>query len=183
MRVFPKDLGSLFAKRPIILGETTEAYDELLSKATAAVDPTDILEAIWVKDIVDLIWESQRLRRLKAGLLLTARKTALERIIQVTDDPVSSIMRDRSELQTLGSRWLEGEVDAHAEVAAILKQRGLNLDSVMAQALSDKLIEIERIDRMIASADARRNKALSEIERRRESLARRVKSEADDIPG
>jgi hypothetical protein len=53
-----------------------------------------------------------------------------------------------------------------------LAQAGLTIDAVVAQALSTKLDDFERIDRMIAMADGRRDKVLREIEARRESLAR-----------
>src|SRR4051794_40678372 len=76
LHVLPRDLGSLFPERPLIAGESEGEYDDLLSKVTSAVAPADVIEAVWVKDIVDLIWESQRLRRLKASLLMAARKQA-----------------------------------------------------------------------------------------------------------
>ena len=60
-------------------------------------------------------------------------------------------------------------------------ERGLTLDSIMAQALSDQLRQVERIDHMIASADARRNRVLAEIERRREAIARRLRAVSADV--
>ena len=35
----PADLGSLFSKRPVVLGERLTDYDELLSKVTIAMKP------------------------------------------------------------------------------------------------------------------------------------------------
>jgi hypothetical protein len=69
LHVLSRDLGSLFAQRPLITGESEDEYDDLLSKVTSAVAPVDMIEAVWVKHIVDLIWEAQRLRRLKPASL------------------------------------------------------------------------------------------------------------------
>lgn len=174
------DLGALFSKRPIILGEDEHAYDAFLLQVTRAVEPTDTIEEIWVRDIVDLAWDSQRLRRMKAGILSVARKKALERIFYETDSPGELMMDEAYYTQELAAKWLNGDKESTDVVMMTLRQRDLDLDSIMAQALSDKLNEIERIDRMIASADARRNRVISEIERRRESLARRLRTAVDN---
>jgi hypothetical protein len=52
---------------PLIEGEDAAAYDELLVRISAAVKPADILEDIWVREIVDLVWSAFRLRRFKTS--------------------------------------------------------------------------------------------------------------------
>ena len=47
----------LFGPAPLIEGEDAAAYDELLTGISSTVKPADILEDIWVRDIVDLVWE------------------------------------------------------------------------------------------------------------------------------
>jgi hypothetical protein len=182
LRVLPRDLGSLFAQRPLIQGESEDEYDDLLSRVTSAVAPADVIEAVWVKDIVDLIWESQRLRRLKASLFMAARKRAVMRLLethQATPGPLPYDFREWcSEMVT---KWLEGDKAGDNEVKGLLEENGLDLESVMAQALSDQLGQVERIDRMIASADARRHKVLVEIERRRDAVARRLRTTCEDV--
>jgi hypothetical protein len=58
-----------FGPPPLIAGEDPAAYDDLLERFTAAIKPTDVLEEMWMRDSVDLTWETQRLRRVKAALL------------------------------------------------------------------------------------------------------------------
>ena len=55
IRRHPKDLGVLFAKRPLVLGEVEADYDEHLSRVTTAVKAADAIETLWVKDVVDLM--------------------------------------------------------------------------------------------------------------------------------
>ena len=67
----PEQVGrlALFGPPPLREGEDTAAYDELLARISGAVKPADIFEEIWVRDIVDLVWEVLRLRWLKANLM------------------------------------------------------------------------------------------------------------------
>src|SRR6202051_1953162 len=58
-----------FGTAPLIEGEDAGAYDELLLRISAAVRPGNIFEEIWVRDIVDLVWEAFRLRRLEACMM------------------------------------------------------------------------------------------------------------------
>ena len=57
---------------PLIAGEDQAQYEAMRDQISAAVGPLDFLEEIWVNDDVNLVWETQRLRRLRAALLQTA---------------------------------------------------------------------------------------------------------------
>jgi hypothetical protein len=46
-----------FGPAPLIPGEDPEAYKALQTRVAAAVAPKDVLEEIWVRDVVDLVWE------------------------------------------------------------------------------------------------------------------------------
>jgi hypothetical protein len=179
LRVLPRDLGSLFAQRPLIAGESEDEYDELLSRVTSAVAPADVIEAMWVKDIVDLMWESQRLRRLKASLLMVARKKAIDHLSELAEGRMGGM--PTGFFSGFGSGEPKKFVQSMEEAERKLMKNGLDMNSIMAQALSDRLGDVERIDRMIASADARRNKVLAEIDRRREALARRLRAVSTDV--
>jgi len=68
-----------------------------------------------------------------------------------------------------------------AKVDAALAATGLTRDRVMAETLARKLGEVERIDRMVAGAEARRNIALREIDRHRATLAAALRQAADEV--
>src|SRR6201988_3614822 len=67
---------------PLIEGERVEAYDELLARISGALQPADILEDIWIRDIVDLVWEAFRLRRLKAQLMTARARDGMREQVQ-----------------------------------------------------------------------------------------------------
>ena len=66
----------------------------------------------------------------------------------------------------------------------MLTKAQLSVEDVMATTLDYKLDSYERLDRMLSSAEARRNNALREIDRHRSSLGaavRRVIDEVEDV--
>lgn len=52
----------------------------------------------------------------------------------------------------------------------ILNKAGLTVDEATARTLENKLDTIERLDRLLAGAEARRNNALRELDRHRDAL-------------
>ena len=58
---------------------------------------------------------------------------------------------------------------------------GMTMESVVAQATASELDKIERFNRLIASAEMRRNAVLREIDRRRASFAQKLRAEVHKI--
>jgi hypothetical protein len=164
---------ALFGPAPLIEGEDAAAYDEFLARISGAVKPADILEELWVRDIVDLVWEALRLRRLKANLMTAAAYKGLERILNPL---LNWTARDN-----LVKGWVAREPSAVKQVDKVLASAGLALDAVMAETLSFKIDDIERIDRMIAAAEGRRNAILREVDRHRATWGQDLRQAAQQI--
>ncbi len=82
---------NFFGPPPLIAGEDPAAYDELLARVSGAVKPSDILEEIWVRDVIDLVWEALRLRRLKAEFITTNAHKGLQEILEPLSDYSTSV--------------------------------------------------------------------------------------------
>jgi hypothetical protein len=81
---------SMFGPAPILYGEDGAAYDELLAQVSSAVKPTDAIENIWVRDIVDLTWEVLRWRRIKTSVIALEMRDALhKRLVPLLHEPDS----------------------------------------------------------------------------------------------
>src|SRR5262249_21948007 len=81
-------------------------------------------------------------------------------------------------LVDLARAWAARDKAAIKRVDELLASAGLTMDAVMAQTFCTYLDECERIGRMIASAEARRDAILHEVEqhrRRRVSAGSRSK--------
>ena len=68
---------ALFGAAPLLPGESAESYDELLGRVCAAAKPANVIEEMFVVDVVALQWQILRWRRLKASLLRTPDHDAL----------------------------------------------------------------------------------------------------------
>ena len=167
----------MLGQPPLFDGEDTAAYDELLARISSAVKPTDIFEEIWVRDIVDLVWEAFRLRRLKANLMTATAYKGLEQILK----PLVARFLEEGDL---AEAWAARKQSAIGRVDKLLASEGLTVDAVMAQTLSINLNDIELIDRMIAAAEARRSAILREVDRHRTTWGqdlRRAVQQAEDV--
>jgi hypothetical protein len=160
----------LLGPAPLFEGEDTAAYDELLARISGAVKPADIFEEIWVRDIVDLVWETLRLRRLKANLMTATAYRGLQQILK----PLVGFLEE----EKLAKAWAARDHGAIKRVDKILASAGLTMDAVMAQTLSISLDDIERIDRMIATAEVRRNAILREVDRHRTTWGQELRRAA-----
>ncbi|MCJ2136633.1 HNH endonuclease [Methylobacterium sp. J-026] len=72
----PAHLDFLFDNPLLLPGESEEQYDALLRSIVQQVKPVDVIEALWVKDIVDFIWEAKRLRLWRRQVLIYAQLKA-----------------------------------------------------------------------------------------------------------
>jgi hypothetical protein len=185
---------AIFGPPPLLKGEDAAAYNDLLMRVSGHLKPSDIFEEIWVREIVDLIWESLRWRRHLASFLATAIPRVLERILKPIAQNQPEVPRDSSFIgklraaeaslnagSTLAAAWAVGDRAAIERVNALLASAGLTMDNVIAQATASELDKIERFNRLIASAEGRRNALLREIEHHRAPFAQRLRSEVHNI--
>ncbi|MBV8103862.1 MAG: hypothetical protein JO223_04410 [Hyphomicrobiales bacterium] len=163
------------APAPLLPGEDQSDYNKLTARFLAAAKPRDFIEEILARDVIDLSWEVLRLRRLRAGLL---RVACGEGVRSVAADLG---FRSMGSLYDFAATWMSGDNATRKEFQQLLKRAGLGMEDVMAEALSSKIDTFERFDRMLASAEARRNNALREIDRHRETLGAAVRQAIDEV--
>jgi len=161
-----------FGPAPLFDGEDSAGYDDLLARVSGAIKPADIIEEIWIRDIVGLTWEALRWRRARAALLSASRHVGIQHLLE----PLCGL----GEAIDLSEQWARRDDEAVAAVDRTLATAGLPLDAVMAQTLAAQIDLVERIERMIVSAEMRRNATLREIERHRSALAARLREATRD---
>src|SRR5713101_8083759 len=157
----------------LLENEDTAAYEEIFTRISAVVKPADFLEEIWVRDVVALVWEAFRLRRLKTCLMETAAPRGLARVL--------SSFLPHTTVNEIVAGWAGRDGERVRQVEGLLDQAGLTMEHVIAETLADRIEDIERIDRMIASAEQRRSAMLREVDRHRASLASRLRLAGDEV--
>jgi hypothetical protein len=150
---------TLFGAPPLIEGEDAATYDELLARIRAAVKPVDVIDEMFIADVVSLEWEVLRLRRLKTSLIRARGLEALERFLRqaLAYDLYSEhfaaylaeILQDNVpegviSAQTLAHQCIRNEPDAVNKVNRILAHIDLDLNKVLIIAFADKAKEFVR---------------------------------------
>ena len=72
----------VFGLPQLLVGEDRADYDEFQARIFAAVKPADMIEEMFVADVLSLEWELLRWRRLKFCLLATAASSVLEDFLE-----------------------------------------------------------------------------------------------------
>jgi hypothetical protein len=163
------------APAPLLPGEDGTEYAKLTARFLEVAKPRDFIEEILARDAIDLSWETLRLRRLKAGLLRVACGDG----VRSTHGKLGP--RQPPSSYEFAAKWMSGDTKARRRLDELLKMAGLTMEDVVAEALSIKIDTVERIDRMLASAEARRNNALREIDRHRSALGAALRQAIDEV--
>jgi hypothetical protein len=109
----------------------------------------------------------------------------LEQVLSSISLDLDGVLEDAraDKAKELVQEYVRGESEAVTLVKELLTDAG-SMDSFMTKALGGGIDKIERIDRLTAIAETRRNAALREIDRRRavlgETLRRSVREIEDD---
>jgi hypothetical protein len=136
------------------------------------VAPEDVIEELWVRDLVDLTWETMRLRRRKAKLMDAARPEGLALMLKNLTDWPATLAHE------MAAAYARGEVKAKKMVDSFLENAQIDPGMIEAQTLVARLDAFATIDRLLAQSEARRNAVLREIDRRRDAAAARRAREA-----
>jgi hypothetical protein len=166
------------APAPVLPGEDQSLYAEMAARIVKEADPKDSIEELLIRDVIDLAWEVLRLGRLKVGILRASTAIGVRTVI---DELAHGASLEFDYNRKLGQRWAAGDKPARTEVKAALSKAGLTIDEVTAKTAEDKIDTLERLDRMLASAKARRNNALREIDRHREACGAAARGAIDEI--
>jgi len=81
----------------------------------------------------------------------------------------------------LVQKYVRHESEAVRLVDNFLTQANTTIDALLINALAEKLDDIERIDRLTAIAEGRRNASLREIDRRRAALGGTLRQAVHEI--
>ena len=141
---------TLLGEPQLLEGEDRAAYDELLGQFRAAVKPADIIDEMFMIDVVSLEWEVLRWRRLKLSFI---RKGAIENLEEFLGeelqyelyfdyfvDDLAEILEENlpedqlNSAQTLAQQCARNEKDAVDKVNKILATAELDIDAVLDKA-------------------------------------------------
>jgi hypothetical protein len=186
----PEQVRALLGPRWLIEGEDPKLYEQLLARVGAAIQPTDIIDWLLLKDIVAITWEIQRSRRQRETIVRMGRLKAMEQVLEqaiprkgAPAEPNDMDWQRDSRawrISNIARKWLSGDVEMTGDVVERLKDAGFSLNDIAAQSLTVQANELDRVDSQVQRHEARRDAILQQIERRREGLAQRVRRASEE---
>ena len=186
----PAALVAVFKERPLAIGEAAEEYDAILTAFTLAVHPTDVFDWAWAKDLADAYWETRRARRIRSrGLCVAEMNSRLKTLVHAINVWAGQDKANLIAAPICGGDRRTGRRIAKIDEFAVAHGIEPDLEKAGFEGYVQALSDLEIVDRMIATADARRDRVLREIDRRRDGAKRRrlmdfqarlLESEIDD---
>jgi hypothetical protein len=159
---------SLLPSTPLLSSECREEFDRLLEALSQEVKPRGIMEEMLLIDIASHTWDVERMRGCKVGIISAEFRSALEsilyRLMQRPGDSQSAMsdQATRAGAEKLAKAWFADQ-GAKKVVSKLLGQFQLDESAIEAGAIRRRAKDPEMADRMLASLESRRQKALGQI--------------------
>jgi hypothetical protein len=135
----------------LLKDESPEEFATLYANINQDVEPQNFFQRMYIDDVANLTWEIMRNLRAKAAILNSAMRG-------------SPILWKRT--PSLEELWSKDDPEEPSE-----EERNVAIEGM---AFRDSLGHIEKLDRLIASAESRRDKALRNIAKSGERFAERL---------
>jgi hypothetical protein len=165
----------------LLITESQDEFASLREELEQEIQPNGVIERTYVQDIAYLIWDIRRLRRSKTAIINTALFAALRGILeQLLIRPATPAPSRRKQVEALARGWFDNE-KAKVKVARLLRMFRLDESAIEAEAFRLCAEDIERLDRMLTFAEARRDRALRCIADYRQAFSRRLQQAANRI--
>lgn len=171
---------ALLPKLPLLITESADEFDALRDAFEREIKPRGIIEQMYVHDISAIVWEILRLRRCKVIIINSAFRSALENLLVQLRQPGQQDFQARDRARELAHAWFTDK-EAQKQVSETLSRFDLDESAIEAEAIRKSSSDLELLDRMLASLETRRNKALGCVAEYRASLAHQLRESADRI--
>jgi hypothetical protein len=180
-------IDSWFSAPRLWLGESTDEFDNLRAELVRAIRPECFVEELYVYDMAVLTFEIRRLRRMKTDMIIRARPKALLSIFKeclVSSDyftlrrlPITGL---EIKAKSLCRAWLENGTDKK-EAEDLLQAFQFDERVIDLEAYRMVFSEMQDLDKLLASAEARFSKAIRNISDYRKSFALTIESSVNQI--
>jgi len=151
---------ALIPTSPLLLTESKDEFDLIRDNLNDQIKPRGIIEQMYVEDIAYLVWEILRLRRSRAAIINFAFRDALTEVVtQLLRNPGERNYQLKGNSEKLAREWFS-DPDVKKQIAGLLREFNLDETAIEAEAFRKSADDLERIDRLMASSEARRDKAL-----------------------
>jgi hypothetical protein len=147
----------------LLITESKDDLDQIRKELHAEMKARSFIEHLYVDEMGYLIWEILRYRRAKTSVIRLAMRPALEELLPgLLRQSGEYSHHYEDEAEQLAQDWFANE-QTRKHVRELLARYGLDEGAIEAQAMRRVTNELGWFDRLLASAEARRERALRGI--------------------
>ena len=171
-----------FVRPPLLITESADEFAALLAALRQEIKPNGMIENIYLEDLAAIVWEIQRLRRCKVGIVNNTFRAALQSLLKqlLTTPNILERLESEAKAVALADGWF-ADRKSKKQVMAILHEFDLDETAIEAEAVRLSWSDLELLDKMQASLRSRLDKALRSVADYRDSLARQMRQSSDRI--
>jgi hypothetical protein len=171
-----------FGPPPVLSTENQKAYDDLTMHLLRTFRPNDFIELMYIRALADSTWEIVRYsrhkilaidRKFRAHFELQAKRQRAR--AKLKEAKARELGQKDGETATQIDRMIEPEdtFDCSVEDVGSISQKAAD-EHDHARALEGSIDYYERVDKLLASATARRDSDLEQLKQHREDLGPRL---------
>jgi hypothetical protein len=168
--IIPPDIRDLLGPPPLLRGEAPQSYWRIFERLALERVPRDYMEWLYLKEIVDALWEERRCRRMRDALIDCGTPAAAVAIIEDAEGEHFSETQAKRGIEFVTQGMMRGDAEDAETVDATLASAGLTRDALAAASFADQIDTLERLSRMADTCGRRRRSAMSDAERHRFTL-------------
>jgi hypothetical protein len=178
---------TLLRASPLVFTECQVEFDRISDALEQLIKPDGIVEQMYVTDMAHYIWEILRLRRCKAQIINVNLHSV---ILEIIGDRAQSGSIDwrsykpQDDIQITATEFSKpsfmGE-EGNESALQTIDELGLDAAAVEAQAVRRSFSDLDRLERLLAALEARRDKALRRVAEYRAGLSQILRECSDRI--
>jgi len=175
---YPASIAYLIEERPLIWCEGPHEYDQLRLAFFAELKPDGALNSIFVKNVVDYVWELRRMKKMKHTAINCAMPDAATKLLKsrsgLFGDPDEGNIRKQSEAAAHGLEVEDATGGPDLEERMLSKR--VTAEMIHYKALNSCSDEFHWISRECERLEGRFHRLLKDYEARNATLAAMAKS-------
>jgi hypothetical protein len=179
---------TLVSNPRLLISESAAEFESMCAELNKDIRPQGYIVQMLTQDLAYTLWDILRWQRCRTGIINTGFRIGLRKLLEELvrdyvlspDELASSWIADpkAKKFDELASGWFT-DPKAKKEVLEILGRYGLDEFAIEAEAMRHRLQELEMIERLLASAEARLEKTLRMIAECRPNLAQALRETSD----
>lgn len=174
--LYPASIAYLIEERPLLWCEDPYEYDELRREIFTELAPEGALNCIFVKNIVDYLWEFRRMKKMKHTAINYAMPRAATKLLTSSaglwGDPEEAKVQKQAEAAAYGT----GNETGATDFAERMRSKHVTPEMIHYKALNSVSEELHWISRECERLEGRFHRLLKDFEGRRTTLAAMAKS-------